>query len=160
MKTIVVGLGNPLLQDDGIGPYLVERLKDEKVLCEVEYYLTAESGMYLVEKLVGYERALIIDSIKTEAAHWGQVWLLTAEDFAVTVPGSAHGIDLFTAVRFMRNSGVNMPHQIGILAVGVQSNTLFSEHFSSAIEQCKETIYQQVKSKAVEFFAQEVSFYA
>lgn len=153
MRSIVVGLGNSLLQDDHIGPYLVECLENEQALSGVEYYRTDESGMYLVEKLVGYDQALLIDSVKTDAANWGKVWLYTTADFEAIEPSSAHGIDFFAGIRLLQNLGVKIPTKIGIIAVGVKSNTIFNEHFSSVIEQRKAEIYQKVKNIAIDFFA-------
>lgn len=155
MNAIIVGLGNPLLQDDGIGPYLVQRLRDEQALSDVEYYLTTESGMYLIEKLIGYDQALIIDSIKSPSIAVGEVVLLTAADFKVQTPVSGHVVDLFSATQIFQMYGVKVPTTLGLIGVGVKSNTIFGEKFSAAIEQRRESIYQQVKNIAREFFSQE-----
>jgi len=72
MKTIVIGLGNPILGDDGVGWCVAEEVKDQLTSLptpllkgegshiDVDYLLLG--GISLMEHLIGYERAILIDA--------------------------------------------------------------------------------------------------
>ena len=63
MDTLVLGVGNPVLTDDAVGlriAHLIQEAKPELTAIE-----TAEAGLTLLELVNGYERVIIIDSIKT-----------------------------------------------------------------------------------------------
>ncbi len=62
MKTIVVGLGNPLLGDDGVGWKVAEEVNQqlgEDSPFAVECF--SLSGLSLMEQLIGYERVILIE---------------------------------------------------------------------------------------------------
>lgn len=63
LPLIVLGMGNTLREDDGVGIYLVQRLSDHfqgRLPCMVVY----ESDILLAETLAGYAHALIVDAVK------------------------------------------------------------------------------------------------
>ena len=65
-ETIVVGLGNPLMADEGIGVVLVEELSKLAAAGElasenVEYYDGGCGGMYLLHTIAGRKKAVLID---------------------------------------------------------------------------------------------------
>jgi len=73
MKTIVLGVGNPILSDDGVGIHvsqqIKQRIKDPNVI--VEEALTG--GMNLLDLILGYDKAIIIDAVKTNGGRNGEV---------------------------------------------------------------------------------------
>ncbi|NLZ00969.1 MAG: hydrogenase maturation protease, partial [Pirellulaceae bacterium] len=69
MKTLVLGLGNWIVSDDSIGLRVAAELA--KVLADREDVEVSEDywgGLRLMERLVGYDRAIVIDAISTGAA--------------------------------------------------------------------------------------------
>ena len=63
MDTLVLGVGNPNLTDDAVGfriAHLLEEAKPELTVIE-----TTEAGLTLLELVTGYDRVIIIDSVKT-----------------------------------------------------------------------------------------------
>ena len=62
MKTLILGIGNPILTDDRVGIKIARKLKEEKP--ELEVVETSESGISLLDFIVGYNKLIIIDSIK------------------------------------------------------------------------------------------------
>ena len=68
MKTLLLGLGNPIVSDDSVGlrvsAILKERLAGrEDVEISEDYW----GGLRLMERLIGYDRAIVIDAICTGA---------------------------------------------------------------------------------------------
>ena len=64
-KTLVIGLGNPIVSDDGVGLRVVQRLKT--ILADrddVDVREDYRGGLQLMERMIGYERAIVVDAIR------------------------------------------------------------------------------------------------
>ncbi len=62
MRILVAGIGNVLLKDDGIGPRLIERIK-EKLPPEVETYDYGNSMIELLHDMADFDALIIVDAI-------------------------------------------------------------------------------------------------
>jgi hydrogenase maturation protease len=70
LRTLVIGLGNPILGDDGVGWKVAEAMgprlaADPPRAQAVEVDYAALGGLSLMERLVGYDRAVIVDAVVT-----------------------------------------------------------------------------------------------
>ncbi len=68
-RTLVLGLGNPILSDDSVGLRVVQEL--QKILLPRKDLVIDEDhwgGLRLMERLAGFDRAIIIDAIQSGAA--------------------------------------------------------------------------------------------
>ena len=67
-KTLILGLGNPILGDDGVGWKVADavqtRLGTLKVPVEVDF--ASLGGLSLMERMLGYERVILIDTVKSK----------------------------------------------------------------------------------------------
>jgi len=61
-RTAVIGIGNPLRKDDGIGIAVLDRLR-KRDDGRFDYFDLGTSAIDLINRLSGYKRALIIDGI-------------------------------------------------------------------------------------------------
>src|SRR5512136_1287978 len=61
-STIVLGLGNPLRGDDGVGPAVIEWLDRQELPPGVEAIDGGTAGLNIVSTLIGHERAIIVDA--------------------------------------------------------------------------------------------------
>jgi hydrogenase maturation protease len=69
MNVLVVGIGNILMHDEGLGVRAVERLRAAYVLPpEVEVLDGGTLGMYLLPRLEGVTHLLICDAVQTGGA--------------------------------------------------------------------------------------------
>ena len=143
MNTLILGIGNPILTDDGVGIKIAQKLKEEKP--ELEVVETSEVGITLLDLIVGYDRLIIIDSIKTEQGKPGQVYKLELEDLkpAMDFP-SSHGIDVATAFKLGQRLGYRMPKFVSIYAVEMKDNTTFGERCTEEVEEKIPFIAQQI----------------
>lgn len=136
-RTIVVGLGNPILGDDGVGWRVAQALSQESDLArEVEVDCLALGGLSLMERLVGYERAIIVDAICTREAPPGHVRCFPLEALPDPCTGhttAAHDVSLQTALRVGRAMGAALPEEIIVVAVEAEHVYDFSETLSPAI---------------------------
>jgi hydrogenase maturation protease len=145
--TLVVGLGNPLLADDGVGwrvaQALAARLADDPTLAadpslaDVEIDHLAVGGLTLMERLVGYRRAVLVDAMVTGEHAPGTVRRFSIAD----IPGreathldSAHDASLATALAAGRSLGADLPTQIAIVAVEAVRVDEFGEVLTPAVE--------------------------
>ena len=143
MKTLVLGIGNPILTDDGVGIKIAEKLKEKKP--ELEVIETSEAGIALLDFIVGYDRLIIIDSIKTERGKPGGVYKIALEGLKpATDFSSSHGIGIATAIELGRKLQYRMPESISIYAVGVKDNLTFGEGCTDRIKERIPFITRQI----------------
>ena len=65
-KTLVLGVGNLLLTDEGIGIHAIQRILEEKRLPEeIEIVDGGTAGLALLYYLEGVDRLVIIDAVET-----------------------------------------------------------------------------------------------
>lgn len=127
MKTLVLGLGNTILCDDGIGIHVAEEIR--KRCRHTDVIDASAAGFRVIDEIVGYDRLILIDSIQTGKAEAGTLHCLPYGQFSRTLHHtSPHDISLFAAFAIMKNHGEKLPEQIKIYAVEALDNNTFSEH--------------------------------
>ena len=116
MSLVILGLGNDLLGDDGIGLLAAEALRGREGP-GTSIQTSVQAGLYLLESLQGFEDAIVIDSVLGD--HPGTVRELRgAELQEVSVP-SAHYVGLPEALALARASGLNVPRRLRIFGVEI-----------------------------------------
>jgi hydrogenase maturation protease len=136
-RTLVVGLGNPILGDDGVGWSVadeVERWLPPGGAVAIER--ASLGGLSLMERLVGYDRAVIVDALHTGAAPVGTVTRLGID--ALPDPGaghttSVHDVSLATALAIGRTLGAAVPDEIDVVGVETAPQFEFSQTLSPAV---------------------------
>ena len=69
MSTLIIGLGNPLVTDDSVGLRVAAELRSRLAgQADVEVAEDYWGGLRLMEQMVGYDRAIVIDAIQSGAA--------------------------------------------------------------------------------------------
>lgn len=137
MTTLLIGLGNPILGDDGVGWQVVQAV--EAALppgsgVEVDYL--SLGGLSLMERLVGYRRAIIVDSIQTGAGEVGQVHVFNLDALPDQSAGhttAAHDTSLQTALALGRRMGASLPQEVVVVGVEARRVYDFSEELSDQI---------------------------
>lgn len=133
-KTLVVGLGNPILADDGVGIFAVEQVAREVAHPQVDFEYCSLAGFELLDYLVGYQKAIIVDSILTGKYPVGEVMELEVESLMTTARlASVHDINLATAMELGKQLGLEVPSQIKIFVVEIEDNTTFREGCCPAV---------------------------
>jgi hydrogenase maturation protease len=141
MKTLILGLGNPILTDDAVGIRVAQELEGP----DVTVVATSEAGLAILEEVTGYERLIIIDSIKTGEGEPGELYKLELEDLKPKSDfSSSHGLDIATAFKLGERLGYALPGQVSIYAVEVKDNTTFGEGFTPEIEKSIPLIVRQI----------------
>jgi hydrogenase maturation protease len=137
VKTIIIGLGNPILGDDGVGWQVAKHVEQQiGQTSPFEVDCLAIGGISLMERLIGYERAILIDAIVTHKYQLGTVLSFPLEELPSRSTGhlgSAHDATLQDALRVGRLMGAQLPDQIIIVAVESQNVYDFSEELSESV---------------------------
>ncbi|MCO5191126.1 MAG: hydrogenase maturation protease [Anaerolineae bacterium] len=134
--TLLVGLGNPILGDDGVGWRVVEAVEAQLNGAEIDVAYLSLGGLSLMEQLIGYERVIIVDSIQTEGGAVGDVYQFDLEALPEPSTGhstAAHDTSLQTALAIGRKLNANLPSYIKVVAIETHPSFDFSDELTPAI---------------------------
>lgn len=136
-RTLVLGLGNPILRDDSVGLRVAEAIAAkmtgrEDVVVEQDTW----GGLRLMEHMIGFDRAIIIDAIQTHSHPPGTLHRLHPDDMPTQRSASAHDVNLATALAFGRQAGARLPQDEQILLIGIEAADVqtFDEALSPDLE--------------------------
>jgi hydrogenase maturation protease len=151
MKTIVIGIGNPVRTDDAVGlvvaRVLRKRLADEAAIDVTELWA---GGLRVVEAMVGYDRAVVIDAMATGKQPAGTVRRLSMADLGGAKNLTCvHDTSLSTALELWRRSELPLPGDISIWGIeGKDLQTLgeeLTEPVHSAVAVAAEAILDELR---------------
>ena len=139
VKTLLLGMGNPILGDDAVGirvaQLLSRRLGPVAGLVVQEECCTG--GLELLEVVQGFDRLVVLDSIKTEGGRPGDWYRFDGEALRETMHlNNVHDANFATAMELGRQMGTHLPADadIHVFAVEIRENLTFSEHLSPELE--------------------------
>jgi hydrogenase maturation protease len=149
-RTLVLGLGNTILSDDGVGCRVAMALKDILNTPDVDIMEASIAGLDFLDMLTGYNRTIIIDAIQTDKGTPGQIYRLGPEILASTRhAGTPHDVNLATALELGKRLNIKLPEKIIIFAIEVQDVTSFSEECTPEVEKaipsCVKMVVQELK---------------
>jgi len=147
MKVLVLGIGNPLRSDDGVGIHVAESLRDENLGRKIDIK-EGLSGLDILGAITGYERVIIVDAIKSGAVP-GTIYRLSVNDLQAQQPlhaFSTHDVDIPTMLKSGRDLYPGkMPEDIVIIAVEAGDIETFSETCTPGVEKAIRKVVQMIK---------------
>lgn len=150
MKTIVVGLGNPILGDDGVGWKVAEQVRKHLTVPSpqaplpvgdgrhaVDVECLSLGGISLMEHLIGYQRAILIDAFALEEPIGSILVLKLSElpNYSAFHTTSTHDTSLQNAIKLGRSLGAELPDDITVVGIATRHIYDFSEELSPLIAQ-------------------------
>ncbi len=139
--TLVIGLGNPILGDDGVGWRVVDTLQARLVASPPKAPVRLEclgvGGLGLMEHLVGAKRAILVDALAGCPACPGTLQVQDLADLPAPALGhinSAHDATLQQALALGRRLGVCLPERVTVVGIACEPGFDFSEGLSPAVE--------------------------
>jgi hydrogenase maturation protease len=151
MKTIVLGVGNPILKDDGAGIHVIRQLKKYVKDPDVTLDEAMTGGMNLLDMIIGYEKAILIDTVKMKGAKTGEVRRFSLRDFSSVHSSNPHDVDLLEALKLAEKLGEKrIPKEIVIVGISVnETQHVFGEQLSEkiakAVPKAVETVLSELK---------------
>ena len=136
MKTLIVGLGNPVLGDDGVGWKVAEKICQQlPVDTPVVVDYLSLGGISLMEHLIGYDRAVLIDAFASDE-DLGSIHVMNLNDmpnYSAFHIASAHDTSLQNALEMGRSLGAFLPEQITVIGIATKRIYDFSEELSPPV---------------------------
>jgi hydrogenase maturation protease len=118
MKTIILGVGNQILGDDGVGIHIANEIKKQINNPEITIDEAVTGGMNLLELLLGYDKAIIIDAVKSNNGENGEVKRIPLNDFSTMHSCNPHDVSLIEAIEVARKMGEDrIPKEIIVIGV-------------------------------------------
>ncbi len=133
--TLILGLGNAILCDDGVGIKVARRIAKTGPHPGVVVKEAELAGFALIDLLEGFERAVVIDAVRLRDAEPGEIVVFESELLEPSLHLVAgHQIDLPTALEMGRQLGRAVPSIVSIVGIQVQDDRTFSEDCTPEVE--------------------------
>lgn len=146
---LIIGLGNPILGDDGVGWRVAECIWDRLskpdgdvyrrfTAADVEVDCLSLGGLALMERMVGYERVILIDAMELWDIPPGTIRCFPLGDLpqlSGSHLGSSHDTSLQSALQVGKEINAQLPDTILIIGIKINTTLDFSEVLSDPISQ-------------------------
>jgi hydrogenase maturation protease len=136
LKILVLGIGNPIRSDDGVGVHVIEALRKESLSDNIDLR-EGISGLDIFGAITGYNRVIIVDAIKG-GGEPGTIYKLSLKDFGdnqTLHAFSTHDVDFLTMLEFGKSIfPEKIPEDIIIIAIEADDITTISEKCTPKVE--------------------------
>ncbi|HSB88535.1 MAG TPA: hydrogenase maturation protease [Anaerolineales bacterium] len=156
MRTVVIGLGNPILRDDGVGLVVARAVRTGLAgRRDVDILEDTHGGLRLMERMTGYDRAVIVDSLISGRPP-GTVVEIDLRTMSTQHSSSSHDVDLPTALAVGRRAGAHLPadESIRVFAVEGRQVDIFGDDLTpavaSAVPQAVRMVLEAVQPQGAE----------
>jgi len=155
-RLLILGLGNPLMGDDGAGIQIVEELKKSDLPEYVDVIDGGTAGVGLIDLMTGYSRVIVVDAVREEGHFPGcisqrEVSLikLQSQEILKQVQNdncSLHEMELTSVLRLMKTLGIPIPEItiVGIPAVNIAPGIGLSEECRRYMQEAIKRLRGQV----------------
>ncbi len=125
-ETLILGVGNPLRRDDGIGPEVIRLLTEDRTKKNGTYKLSSDidlldggtDGLGLIEYLKDYKKVVIVDAVEMKLKP-GTIKVFTPEEAVIKINSDAlstHGFGIAELIKLAKGLDINPE----LIIVGVQ----------------------------------------
>lgn len=140
MKSVIVGIGNPNFKDDGVGLKIVEYFEGI-----VDTVKLLNIGFNLIDSLLGYDRAVIVDGVKT-GTEPGSIIEFDVDFWGNVYASGTHNFSIFEIIRIGRSVfPEEMPKEIKIIGVEVEDVEALSRQCSPSVEAAIPEVISRIK---------------
>ena len=114
MKILVLGLGNLLLADEGVGVHVAQRLLDSEAIDDVVVLDVGNAVLDALPAIAAADKVIVVDAMKGGGVP-GTVYRLSIEDCSSAGPiGSVHGFDMKSVLHLV---GRKEPPEVTVIGV-------------------------------------------
>jgi len=131
IRILILGLGNPILSDDGIGLILTESLKGKFPGVDTASIILA--GLELLDILVGYDHVFLIDAATGTGGEPGELKEIKDGKGSLHL-FTSHGVNFFAILKLGRDMGLKMPEPAAVFGIEVGNATDFGIALSPALQ--------------------------
>jgi hydrogenase maturation protease len=148
-KPIILGLGNPLFQDEGLGIHIIHQLMREPIKERAELIDGGTDGLTLLGVVEDAEQLLVIDAVDGGYPP-GTIKMMSNNDIPQLCNTyiSEHQLGFQEVLALARLRG-NLPSQMVLIGVQPQSldwGTELTEPVTSSLPRIREMVYEQIET--------------
>lgn len=128
---MVIGLGNPILTDNAVGilaARMVSALSDG--MDDLTVLEAHRGGLKLMEALEGYDRAIVVDAMRTGQVKPGTVVYQPSDTYNLR---SSHDTDLTEALALGKQAGLSLPEDVRVLGIEGEDLETFGEELTVSV---------------------------
>ncbi len=132
MKILILGIGNILFGDEGVGPHLANLIEEKYSFTSDEHEVDIVDGGTLAQRLIPiiteYDRVVVIDCVKVAEGAIGDVYSFHFDDMPeyITWDGSAHEVEMLQTLQMIEMMGDLPPIKIvGVIPYVIGENSTF-----------------------------------
>ncbi len=142
MRTLVLGMGNPILSDDGVGLLVARALEHQ--IPDVDVVTTELVGLNVLDMLVGYDHVFLIDAATTRDKSVGELHRLKEGEGSLHL-FSSHGVNFPELIQLGKEFGYKMPEVVAIYGIEIVEEAFFGEGLSPDLAQKLDSIIETIK---------------
>ncbi|MFH1411433.1 MAG: hydrogenase maturation protease [Candidatus Omnitrophota bacterium] len=134
MKTLILGIGNEIRGDDGIGIHIAEKMRDILDPVKFDVRTTHGAGITWIDMMEGYEKAVIIDAMVSDKERPGTLLVIPEEKLRRNEEAtSLHQMGLCAVLDAGRKIGVKLPSDLKILGIYIKNAGYFSKDITEKL---------------------------
>ena len=145
-RILILGLGNPILSDDGVGLLLTENLEGK--FSGVDTASLTLAGMELLDILAGYDHVFLIDAATGTGGEPGELKEISDGKGALHL-FTSHGANFFDLLKVGRDMGLKMPEPAAVFGIEIGNatdfGTVLSPALQSALPSLEEAITERIR---------------
>jgi hydrogenase maturation protease len=145
-RILILGLGNPILSDDGIGLILTKSFEGRFPGADTASITLA--GLELLDILLGYDHVFLIDAATGTGGEPGDLKEISDGKGALHL-FTSHGVNFFDILKLGRDMGLKMPEPAAVFGVEVGNATDFgialSPELQSALPSLEVAITERIR---------------
>lgn len=133
-KFLILGLGNTLLRDDGVGIYVMREIRKQVENSDVIFQEAGVGGLELLDLMTGFQKAIIIDAFQTGRSKIGTLNVLRPEDLAGGSAMTRHQVSFPEALELGKQLNIELPDEIVIYGIEVADAQTFQEQCTPELQ--------------------------
>jgi len=149
MRTLILGVGNILMGDEGFGQYIIEELSKEKLPEGVDLLDAGTATLDIADLVIDYQRLIILDTVKTGDKP-GSIYKFRPEDIRQRKQEelSLHQCSLLDAINMLKITQ-DVPSDIMIIAIEPEDVSMrigISNTLRNKTSKIKQLIQEELKN--------------
>ncbi|MFH1092890.1 MAG: HyaD/HybD family hydrogenase maturation endopeptidase [Candidatus Omnitrophota bacterium] len=150
-KITVLGIGNLLLKDEGVGIHAINALKKEMLPKNVELVDGGVAGFDLLPIVESCDKLIVIDAIKTSDAP-GTIYKFDPQHIDIQKDAniSLHDMDFFQVLEFAKkHKRLPLTQMIAVVPKEIEAGMDLTPELQEKIPEIVALIKEEINSKAV-----------
>jgi hydrogenase maturation protease len=159
MKLLVLGIGNILFGDEGVGPHLANLIQEKYEFAAGEHEVEVIDGGTLAQRLIPiiteYDQVVIFDCVKVDEGKIGEIYSFYFDDMPeyVTWDGSAHEVEMLQTLQMIEMMGDLPPIKIiGVIpyVIGEDSTFQMTDEVVTASRTMEQLAIEHIESFGID----------